>query len=1192
MVAPGNYVRTLDPSRCLSASMRTGRFGYATGSIETTEFVEMGEIVKVSIGEASVSGIVAGITLDQSTSSRVLELLDPATATFDVAPLGAGPLIDQLDYALYKTGASVNMWEWEFEQKTILPYPPDEPVPWAEWIRMACITLGIDLVFRDGEYIVFGGDLLPTVPITTAEAIGSAVTSDPTPYANVVVVSVDDEWTEPALDLTETVESIGGLVTTTRKWGDQVVYIKQDDNETGQETIEEWMYNDQGYCTRYEKTERTPDPDGSTGTKREVITTYTVTDDENVYSYESLDRTKEWTWWVDDPTDTPEWGWATSSEKSVSASVNLKGLSVITSIEREVENRTAVHWDLRDTRKTETRIFRKENDSGAATERSITRTWTKQPYLNGSEDETAWRWVTSGSSVGGGESIEDLIMSPKEKTHSVHLETTVRDSDTVDAVGEVRKEIKTVCLNDIKDLEDYGIGELRESALIRTIQLSMPKTGELIPGRRIEWNGENWIVNAVEISLGDGTEILEAVATPSLEALRPILLGRPDLASSILRAIRNHGRTITNVQRGTVIGRIGQDSFTVQTGLGVVRANRGYLTSGPVAIGETVLMAKPSGKERKWTMLARPRERGVERSGFGISVLGETPPYAIVSPESSADGNGVVSVKWDERGGYAKVSVYEFSVVEQLMYGGTGSREYGEQKIIWEPDEPSEGTRSFSFNSPTLPGAEFSISVEALNSDTTLGRADLGSILNISAPVFKARNDEYPVNVTNECELQFYDVFDLVLTCHKDLYASITLSGYDPSVVLPKLVLDDSPYYETSRIIVNRDHGSQIWAKTKVNEDGDFEFEEPDDALPTGLSNRFEILGGVDPYVGLPARNALLTKAGEITPVISDIPGVPDLQGTPFSVVEVPDLEFSIPQDGPFTVGEFSGPWRYLTRYDISSPYCLRSNSLGFTFSGTFPVQRICSIFHLIGTPEYNRFVGENYRTYSIIEGIPTLLFCNRLLISVGYHAGDYEMNGDPPTSATFSDMFYQVKISPRYYLYDDAESDWGFSRGEFPGITFPEQAFQISVPVHQETDPSTEEEINLLSDVIVNRPIVVSCLPQEGDIETTDLFVSIAGKEMSVTFPTRYLWSGLDIRSARSKYDDGAVVRVEKPVHFNNDGTDFLQLDTVAEQRARALWGMSLMPPAESMVWGSGTVYSPYKESVQIPPFVIDPDV
>ena len=1180
MVAPGNSdIRQLDPALCLSASMRLGRFGYGSGSIETMEVVEVGELISVSIGDASVGGAVVSVIVNQANGSHTLELLDPGTAMINTVSVEAGAtLTDQIHNVLSSIGVSVQ----GYVETSVVPYPSNDPVPWAEWVRMVCITVGMELAYRGGEYLAFEMEP-PSVAISGNQVIEASLTSDPASYANIIAISVDDEWTESAQLLEEMTESIGGLTTTTRSWGDQVVFLRQKDNVTNQEVKEEWSYDDHGYCTRYERTELSPEPDGSDGTKQEVITTFKMTDDENVYSYETLETTKEYTWWANDPTETPQWGWCLSAEKKTFASVDLRGLSVITSMEREVENRKAFTWDLKDRRKTETRIFRKESEAGASTERTVVRTWKSQVYLEWPSNNEAWRWVPDGSGVSGGDALECLIMSPKVKKHSVHLEAIVVDTDAVNAVGEIRKEVRTVCLNSIHDLETYGKGELKEASLVRQIRITMPQGSGLIPGRRFSWNGETWIVNAVEVSLDERSEIIEAVTAPPLEDLRPILLGRPDLASSILMSIRNHGRTTTNIERGSVVGRVGQDSFTIQTGKGLLRASRGYLDSGPIAIGETVLLAKPSGKDRCWTMVARPKERGVLRSTVDTAVLVPAPAYNIESSQILADGNGMVTLTWKETGAYARVAKYEIIVIEQVMEGGIGSRGYGEQRILWASPPPSSGERSFDI---ALPGAQFSIAVEAfLSSGAKLGTWDLGTVLNLSLPVFRLRNSEIPVNVINECELPHPDVVDLVMSTHKDIEATLDLSGCDLTITR---TLHDNSRGNITQIIVRKSPGSSLWAYTELNKDGDFEFGRPDEAIPTGLTNTLGEghIGGSDS--GLPVHTSFLKKKGVITPLISGIPGVLNIQGESSAVVEIPDLEFAIPQYGPFISERDSfRTYAQQIRYDVQGPYCLRSNSMGFSFTGEVAVFRCVSIMHLKGTEEYVRFFpGPPYNTSSLMDAIPSLLFCNRVRVQIYRGGGNLTLHGDPPTSADI-DMFYRVEVLARGY-YHQADNEWGYAWSEYPRISFPDVPFKITVPVHQEIDPLTEVEKNTLSSTIEMRPIVISCIPKDEDTGITSLSVVIAGAEMTTSLPTKYLWSGLDPRGEREQYNKVAIVRVEKTVAF--DGVPSLQ--NKEEERARVLWSMELMPPGESMAWGAGVVFSPYKETIDIPSFVLDPGV
>lgn len=722
----------LDLSRCLSLSVRTSRMGFISGEIVTTEDIPVGSTIC-----SPVPCYVSGRSFDEATKTYSLSVSDPASAILESVQMetpewhyspATRPLADMLIPVLEKTGHHVAIGGRFYCRG----YPPESPVRWQDWLRMTLVSDSGILHFERSEPSQCGWLLATldaysetTVYLENDKVLSATVVDDPGGYANLVVVSVHDEWVqEKGIEPTSVVEKIGGLTITTDSIGDQILSRKEVDSVSDIEQTETWEYDDEGYCTKYKKVTFSPDqvrPDQQE--KEESILTFSISSD-NVYSYQKRTVLSRWDWWVNDPTDDKlQWGLCEKRIEETSGSVDLAGYSeVVTELQEEEKSKSPLPKRMVNVSKTRTRIYRSSGEGKPSQERVLTDRWKWDWYIVNVAQDLEWCWVPDGGSVvGGGENVESLIKSPPQKVNSIHLEATARDSESIAALGEIKKEISVVGIPDMESLERYARGELKECSRIRKARLEIPLLGlgdyhedMPIPGCLVFWKGRPWLVHAVETNLPEHVLTVEMELEPPLEEIKQAMLGVPKAAEAIIDLIKKHGKTTTNVERGTVAGRISQGRYLVDVGgQQKVRAERG-LVSGKddIPIGSTVLLARPSGREPHWTILERPREATVicstvERLPRDESWEVELGPLNVVPQGNPECYPMLVDIDWEVKKGVDKIIGYALRV-ENLVPDG---RDYpGEVFVGGEVPEYHSRTvqvsldRISNLNHPVLRG--------------------------------------------------------------------------------------------------------------------------------------------------------------------------------------------------------------------------------------------------------------------------------------------------------------------------------------------------------------------------------------------------------------------------------------------------------------------------------------------------------
>ncbi|MCF4151749.1 hypothetical protein L2W58_08030 [Dethiosulfovibrio sp. F2B] len=660
----------LNMSKCLALNARANRFGIISGEITTLEDIPVGTSITLPY-----ACYVSGRTFDEATGIYTLSVSDPATAILAevlIGPTDGGIeefyLADTMFSVLERTGFSVSYGGVFFGRG----YPPESEVNWKDLVRIVLLSSGGVLLFNGTGWGAFPSSD-SQVEIDDGWVLSATVEDDPGGYANVVTVSVHDEWVQTqGLSSTSGEEELGGLTISWEATGDQMTFRKEEDSESGIDQTERWEYDDYGYCTKYTKIVLSPDNEDPNKQEREETEILFSVSSDNVYSYTKRVVLSRWDWWVDDPEDDVlQWGLSQKRIEETSGSVNLAGYSeVTTTIQEEEKTKSPLQRPMVNVSKTRTRVYRSVKEGVLPDERVVSDHWKWDWYVVNRAQDIAWRWVPDGGATVGGASVEPLIKAPPQKIHSVHLEATAKDSESISALGEIRKEISVVGIADMETLKRYARGELAECSRIRKarLEISMGQGApdySTCPGYEVHWRNRKWWVSAVEVRLPENTMFVELETEPRLEETKKALLGVPKVAEAVIDLIKKHGRTTTNVDRGKVAGLISQGRYLVDLGGGrKVRAERG-LASGRdnIPVGATVLLARPSGREITWTILERPQEAAVsfgsvERTPRDPSLEVELGPLNITPRGDPQCYPMVVDLDWEVKRGASKILGY------------------------------------------------------------------------------------------------------------------------------------------------------------------------------------------------------------------------------------------------------------------------------------------------------------------------------------------------------------------------------------------------------------------------------------------------------------------------------------------------------------------------------------------------------
>lgn len=605
----------------LSGSARFRDFGLMEGSIQLATALNVGDTVTVSNGSTTYfTGIVTEVRQNLAEGIYDHRIADPVTASGGKAIYSSGNAITALQEAIENAGGTFST---SMTTSETVFYPGEEQDFW-QFARCVCYAVGGVLQYtKEGTYQLIE---TPTErSITDDDVIADdapSITENPHAYANLVQVTVDATWTEPATEPVVDSYTIGGATYSATRLGEQIQTETVNFGDADVTTT--YTYDADGYLVSKQITE---EGSGLGATKKQSTITWTNIQDSG-NKYDVSETHEEWTYCqlYDNTSETYYTAWVPTSKTTRDWHVDLTGMASYT---EEIWGSTPlfagnpnVSTELYPTLGELIRRYKYvgsvilDPEAGPIEGRGMAK---KYAYThNGFEDNGGVPTGTVGYVYIGAEersvSPPALETAKAEETHEVHIIASAQDTNAINKLGKHKYETHAIALDTSTGLQNFAVGVLKEKARIRSADISLSiDAGTIYPLETILWRGYRWTVESVNIDIERWTQTITMTTGSSCAALEQALFKLPvTWVDDVRNAIVMKTSQYNNVARGKVISRKGKNRYMVQAeGMAEpveARAIEGQL----VPVGGTVLLVRPTGKLQPWMLLSLSKEHTVE----------------------------------------------------------------------------------------------------------------------------------------------------------------------------------------------------------------------------------------------------------------------------------------------------------------------------------------------------------------------------------------------------------------------------------------------------------------------------------------------------------------------------------------------------------------------------------------------------
>lgn len=655
-IPDGLYLSDLSPF--YSANISLSEYGQADGSVELWAEKKQGDSIQLvqyldNEPVNLMAGVVSKVRKDLQNNRYRLEFSDLVSAKSNgEVEYSAGSPLTILQTIIEGYGGTFNT---DITTDAVF-YSSGESVYWYDLCRSICLALNAQLVYNaDGSYTLSRS---PSIHSMSSFFDGEE-TQETERYKNSITATIDEEFTtdvDAGDDPTVETESVMGKTVTIIRKGEQIQSIKIKDNATDVERVESYTYNASGYLT-----EKSVSEESSTLKQTRTEEFSNITDDNN-YDFDVTESNEEYVLQCDffGAGQTCALAWVETNRVEISGEVHLGSISRVEKVTKEILSRADATWTLINQEKREYTVF--QDNDGPIKERIICEIYNWVRYLADAVSMTyEYHWVKAGVESDPENPILSLELNPPVYQNSYHLSSTAKDQNAIDTLGEIVDSVQLLGISDEETLYQAALSELIRRSRVRIYELEGVLNPDILVGDLLSLESLNWVIEEVNHSINSGrlrTRVTASQVSTVVRLQTSLGLDPANYDLAVIKQIKKQGSLVHNVNRAKIVGRVDYETYQVQLPEQeegkTVLAKAPYAVNEVLPVGAQVLLARATGRGKRWEILWRSHESPIS----GITGSAQVTPdddtgYQIPTIQNfvSAEPKGVApfetALSWD-----------------------------------------------------------------------------------------------------------------------------------------------------------------------------------------------------------------------------------------------------------------------------------------------------------------------------------------------------------------------------------------------------------------------------------------------------------------------------------------------------------------------------------------------------------------